>query len=86
MEHDKCLCEWKKPIINRLCEGYFWNICACDCGMDCDISEYLNNFDYMKSLADDLAFTCDEILDTLESELTNPRTPYHETRSELKSV
>ena len=54
--------------------------------MDCDISEYLNNFDCMKSLADDLAFTCDEILDTLESELTNPRTPYHETRSELKSV
>ena len=61
MEHDKCLCEWKKPIINRLCEGYVWNICTCECGMDCDISEYLNNSECMKSLADDLAITCDEI-------------------------
>ena len=54
--------------------------------MDCDISEYLNNSECMKSLADDLAVTCDDILDTLESELTNPRAPFHETRSELKPI
>ena len=49
-------------------KDYFWNpsTCAYECDKDCDMSEYLKHFPYMKSLVDDLVVTCDQIIDILE--------------------
>ena len=61
---DKCQCECKKSI--KYCafeEDYGWNLRAGACGSDkyYEIVEYLKDCECMKSLTDDIAFTCDEI-------------------------
>ena len=55
-------------------EDYNWNpsISTCDCGKDCDTSEYLQNCTCMKSLADDLVVTRNEIVDTPETTSISP--------------
>ena len=48
---DKCRCECKEDLINKLvCDkGYIWNpsTCACECDKLCDIGQYL---DYKKCI------------------------------------
>ena len=46
--------------------------CACDCDKDFKIDEYLKDGECIKSLADDLVVTCDEIADTPNSVVFNP--------------
>ena len=52
--------------------GNVWNpsTFACDCDKDFKIGEYLK--DGLKSLADNLVVTCDEIADTPNSVVINP--------------
>ena len=41
-------------------------------GLDCDMGEYFKDSTCMKSFADDLVVTCDEILDTPDTTSINP--------------
>ena len=66
---DKCRCECKEDLINKLvCDKvYIWNpsTCSCECDKLCDIGQYL---DYKrcvcrKSLVDKLAEECISVID-----------------------
>lgn len=62
--NEKCQVDCKKPIRHCLCEeDYPWNhgTCACDFDNYCEIGEYLQDCEYMKSPVNDLVVTCDEI-------------------------
>ena len=49
--NDKCWCEFEK---HHVCEkDFIWNTSACSC----------KNGKYLASIMDDLAITCDEIID-----------------------
>ena len=43
---DKCRCECKEDLINKLVwdKGYIWNssTCACECDKVCDVGEYVD--------------------------------------------
>ena len=43
---DKCSCECKEDLINKLVwdKGYIWNssTCACECDKACDVGEYVD--------------------------------------------
>ena len=57
-------------INNNACkEDYVWNPSTWSC--ECEIVEYLKDCEFMKSLADDLVVSCDEIVDTPETALIN---------------
>ena len=68
MNKDKCRCDCKKIIDERVCDkGFVWNPsnCECECDKSCDVGEYL---DYSgckckKKLADKLI---DECIETIE--------------------
>ena len=65
MKHDNYQCEYKKLIRCRTCEeDYVWNSSTCtfEHDEDCDIGEYLKDWEYMK-IVDDLVLTCNEIED-----------------------
>ena len=61
-------------IKDRLCKDHIWNPskCTCDCGKNCDICEYLKDCTSMESLFDDLVFTWDVSLDTLDTTWVSP--------------
>ena len=51
--NDKCQWEGKKPVKRRpFEENYSWNpiACACECDKEFEISEYLKDCKFMKSL------------------------------------
>ena len=61
MKHDKYQCEYKKLIRCRICEEhYVWNsgTCTFEYDKDCDIGEYLKDWEYMNGIVDDLVPTC----------------------------
>ena len=68
MNKDKCRCDCKKIIDERVCDkGFVWNPsnCECECDKSCDVGEYL---DYSgckckTKLADKLI---DECIETIE--------------------
>ena len=71
----KCQRECRKTINNLACEkDYAWNpsTCAYECGKGCGIGKYLKYHKCMKLLVEDLAVTCDEIVNTPESAVINP--------------
>ena len=74
--NDKCQHECKKPIKHLTCEeNYTCNSSTypCKCDKHCDIVKYLKAFTCMKSLVDDVVVTYDEIVDTPETTLINPK-------------
>ena len=66
---DKCRCECKEDLINKMvCDkGYIWNPsnCACECDKLCDIGQYLDykNCVCRKSLVDKLVEECISVID-----------------------
>ena len=58
---NKCRCECKEDLINKLvCDkGYMWNpsACSCECGRYCETGQYL------KRIIDDLIEQCTSIVD-----------------------
>ena len=66
---DKCGCECKEDLINKMvCDKrYIWNPsnCACECDKSCDIGQYLDykNCVCRKSLADKLVGECIDVID-----------------------
>ena len=60
----------EKPIKHRASqEGYIWNssTCACEYEKDCEIGEYLKNYECKKNPGYDLVVTCDDTVDLTES-------------------
>lgn len=57
---------WKTVKHCTCKEGYACNpgICGCECDKDCNISEYLKDFEGVKSLVDDLVVRSDETEET----------------------
>ena len=66
---DKCRCECKEYLINKLvCDkGYIWNPsgCKCECDKLCDVGQYLDykNCVCRKSLIDNLIEECVNVVD-----------------------
>ena len=66
---DKCRCEYKEELINKLvCDKrYIWNpsTCACECNKDCDVGEYVDykNWVCRKSIVDKLVEECINVID-----------------------
>ena len=85
---DKCRCECKEDLINKLvCDrGYTWNpsSCSCKCDKYCDVGQYLDykNCVCRKRMLSDLVEQCVSIVDESimyesGSELADcPRMPY----------
>ena len=65
---DKCGCECKEDLINKLVcgKGYIWNPsnCACECDKLCDFGQYLDykNCVYRKGLVDKLVEECIDVI------------------------
>ena len=66
---DKCRCECKKDLVNKMVcgKGYIWNHsnCACECDKSCSIGQHL---DYKScicrnSLVDKLVEECTTVID-----------------------
>ena len=66
---DKCQCECKEDLINKLtCDkGYIWNLstCACECNKFCDVGQYLDykNCVCRKSVIHGLVQECINVVD-----------------------
>ena len=66
---DKCRCEWKEDLVNKIvCDkGYIWNPidCACECDKSCGIGQYLDykSFVCRNSLVDKLLEECTNVID-----------------------
>ena len=66
---DKCRCECKEDLINKLvCDkGYIWNpsTCSCECDKFCDVGQYLDYKNYIcrKSIVDKLVEECINVVD-----------------------
>ena len=66
---DKCQCECKEDLINKLAcdKGYMWNpsTCSCECDKYCDVGQYLNykNFVCRKRILGDLIEQCNSVVD-----------------------
>ena len=66
---DKCQCECKEDLINKLtCDkGYIWNpsTCTCECDKQCDAGQYLDHKNWVcrKSLIDKMFEQCISVVD-----------------------
>ena len=66
---DKCRCEWKEDLINKLvCDkGYIWNpsTFSCECDKLCDVGQYLDykNCIGRKCIVDKLVEECINVVD-----------------------
>ena len=66
---DKCQCEWKEDLINKLVcgKGYMWNLgtCSCECDKYCDVGQYLDykNCVCRKVIFSDLIEKCVNVVD-----------------------
>ena len=66
---DKCQCECKEDLINKLvCDkGYLWNpsSCSCECDKLCDVGQYLDykNCVCRKSVIDKMVKECINVVD-----------------------
>ena len=66
---DKCRCECKGDLINKLvCDkGYIWNpsTCSCECDKLCDVGQHLDykNCVCRKSIVDNLFEECINVID-----------------------
>ena len=80
---DKCRCECKEDLINKLVcnKGYIWNpsSCTCECDKLCDIGQYLDykNCICRKILVDKLVEEC---INTIDGDIM-----YNETLSMISS-
>ena len=74
-KNDKCQCESRKTIkFLTSDEDYAWNpsTFASEFHIYYEIGKYLKDCECMKSLADDMVVTCDEIEDTQKTAVINP--------------
>ena len=66
---DKCKCECKEDLINKMAydKGYIWNPsnCPCECDELCDIGQYIDykNCVFRKSAVDKLVEECINVID-----------------------
>ena len=66
---NKCRCECKEDLINKLvCDkGYMWNpsTCSCECDRYCETGQFLDykNCVWRKKIIDDLIGQCTSIVD-----------------------